>query len=51
MDIENIDSIGESQNYQKKLKNVDMSKTEHEIMIENNIFRIYDCGSYKFEFL
>lgn len=33
----------------KKLNNVDMTKTEHEIMLENNIFRIYDCGSYRFD--
>ena len=33
----------------KKLNNVDITKTEHEIMVENNIFRIYDCGSYRFD--
>ena len=28
----------------------DPNKTEHEIMLERKIYRIYDCGSLKFEF-
>lgn len=27
----------------------DATKTEHEIMLERGYFRVYDCGSYKFE--
>jgi hypothetical protein len=26
----------------------DANKTEHEIMIERGIYRIYDCGNYKY---
>jgi len=29
----------------------DPNKTEHEIMLERGLFRIYDSGSYKFQFL
>ena len=28
----------------------DSSKTEHQIMIERKMYRIYDCGNFKFEF-
>ena len=33
----------------KDLKNYSEDKTEQQIMEENNIYRIYDCGHYKFE--
>lgn len=29
----------------------DISKTEREIMFENNYYRIYDCGNSKFEYI
>jgi hypothetical protein len=31
-----------------KLDNFDMNKTEHENMLNNGFFRVYDCGSMKF---
>lgn len=34
----------------KKLKFFDDSLTEHENMVKNNIFRIYDCGKIRFRF-
>ena len=30
-----------------KLKCFDENKSEHEIMLLNNIYRIYDCGTIK----
>jgi len=30
---------------------VDENKTEHEIMLEREIYKIYDSGSIKFEYL
>lgn len=33
----------------KKLKNYDPNKTEHQNMLNNGYFRVYDCGSLKFE--
>ena len=29
----------------------DSNKTEHEIMLENNIYRIYDSGNLKFNYV
>ena len=29
----------------------DPNKTEHEIMLDRNIYRIYDCGNLKFEYI
>ena len=29
----------------------DINKTEREIMFNEKIYRIYDCGNFKFEFL
>jgi hypothetical protein len=29
----------------------DATKTEHEIMLERGIYRIYDCGNYKYVYL
>lgn len=40
-------------NFQKRklvIAGFDPSKTEHEIMLERKIYRIYACGSLKFEF-
>jgi len=33
----------------KKLKKFDSTKTEHQNMLDNCYYRIYDCGSIKFE--
>ena len=30
-----------------ELKYFDENKSEHEIMLQNNIYRIYDCGTIK----
>ena len=38
-------------NYRKDIlikEGYDKDKTEHEIMLERGIYRIYDCGNYKF---
>jgi hypothetical protein len=29
----------------------DSNKSEHEIMLERNIYRIYNSGNYKFEYI
>lgn len=28
----------------------DINKSEHEIMLERNIYRIYDCGNLKYKY-
>ena len=30
---------------------IDPNKTEHEIMLERNIYRIYDSGNLKFKYI
>lgn len=39
----------EFQKHKLVAEGYDASKSEHEIMIERNIFRIYDCGNLKYE--
>lgn len=34
----------------KLLKNFDPKKSEHENMLDNGYYRIYDCGTFKFEY-
>lgn len=37
-------------NFRKNKINIDVNKTEHEYMLENNIFRIYDSGKIKWKY-
>lgn len=39
----------EFQKHKLVAEGYDINKSEHEIMIERNIFRIYDCGNLKYE--
>ena len=39
----------EFQKHKLVAEGYDKNKSEHEIMIERNIFRIYDCGNLKYE--